>query len=307
MISKRQRKDWAKSCLTIAVVTAGISATIGRASAQNFPGQESITSAPMQPPPGSSQVTMTLFKIEKNHGQKFLVTQSGDKIPVSGDQLAKDAASLAVYRDANANYWFINKYGNPTSIPPEKVQWAINIVKSERAAEFQGLQPGANTTTNSSGSSAPVQQTTIIQNPNGSSNGSGAGMAMTAAAAMGGGLLGGMIGGAIDDNNHYYGMPYGAPMYHDGAGMYHYNSAGNRVYVNNEHTNQVANQFNNVGDWDHRNQWQNNMQNHPNAATAANNGNLENHAKSFSGSHEGWGGFHHFDGDGFHGGGFRRR
>jgi hypothetical protein len=291
-------------------VTAGISALFGPVSAQNFPGQEPITSAPMQPPTGSSQVTMTLFKIEKNHGQKFLVTQAGDKIPISGDQLAKDATSLAVYRDANANYWFINKYGNPTSIPPEKVQWAINVVKSERAAEFQGYQPAANTT-NSSGSSAPVQQTTIIQNPNGSSSGGAAGTAVTAAAAMGGGLLGGMIGGAIDDNNHYYGMPYGAPMYHDGAGMYHYNPEGSKVYVNNEHTNQVANQFNNVGDWDHRNQWQNNLQNdHP----AANDGNLANHAKSFSGSHEGWGGFHHFDGGAFHrfdggafrGGGFRR-
>lgn len=295
MITRRSRNVLATSCLTIAFVTFGFSAMVIPASAQNPTGPESITSAPLQAPPGSGQVTMTLFKVEKSHGQKFLITPMGDKIPISGDQLAKDATSLAVYRDANANYWFINKYGNPTPIPPDKVQWAINVVKSERAAEFQGYQPSTNNS--GTGSSAPVQQTTIIQNPNGGSSGGAAGMAMTAAAAMGGGLLGGMIGGAIDDNNHYYGIPYGAPLYHDGAGVYHYNPAGNRVYVNNAHNNQITNQFNNMGDWDHRDQWQNNLKNDNNLANGAD--------KAF-GSHHGWGGFSHFD-NAFRGGGFRRR
>jgi len=291
MTNGRQIATWLGNCLTIAVLIVSLFVPILGANAQ------------LPQAPGSDQVTMMLFKIVKSKGQKYLVTQTGDRIPISGENLAKDATTVAVYRDASQNYWFINKEGAPTPIPPQKVQWAINVVKSERAAEFQGYQPVQNTVP---GSTAPVQQTTIIQSPQSGSSGGGA--VVTAAAAMGGGLLGGMIGGAIDDNNHYYGMPYGAPMYHDGAGVYHYNPSGSRVYVNNEHNNQISNQFNQQGDWDHRNQWSNNLndQPHPTANNAA-----ENHAGDYGnrghegfggGGHEGWGGFHHFGGGGFRGG-----
>ncbi len=272
----------------------------------------------------SGNVTMELFKVGETKGQRYLQTPTGEVLPIKGDQLAHDATAVAIYRDVNNNYWFINKQGQPTSIPPEKVQWAINEISTQRLAkESTGPQSGSyqSNGTNPSNGQAPVQQTTIIQQPSSGSGSSGMGMLGAGVAAAGGAMLGSMVGSAID-GNHYYGMPYGTPMYRDNHGGYYMNK-GNKVYVNNSHTEPVVNQWKQQGDWDHRNEWNhassttsginstnNNWNNNkPNTDHNWNNGNKPNDNHNWNKpdqpisrggrSHEGWGGFS--------GGGGRRR
>lgn len=234
-------------------------------------------------PPGmlSQNVTMTMFKIVDQKGKKFLETQTGEMLPISGKNLDKDAQMLAVYRDNNSNYWYINKDGQPTAIPPEKVQWAINSISEQKyAKESISATANANAAVYPPGAyPAPVQQTTIVNESSNNSGSSALGVGMAAAA---GGMVGGLVGGAID-GNHYYGVPYGAPVYRGGGSAhgYYVNNSGNKVYVNNEHTNAVEKQWNQQGSWDNRSNWSQHM----------------------DGSHEGWGGFR---GSGFNGG-FRGR
>jgi hypothetical protein len=193
---------------------------------------------------------MTLFKVVTQKGKRYLETQTGEMLPIEGDKIARDAKALAVYRDAQANYWFINKNGQPTQIPPEKVQWAVNTIMAERQVKEAGLPVGS---VPPAATQAPVQQTTIVESPNNGGNGAAA-MVGTGAMAMGGAMMGSMLGAAITDTNHWYGVPYGAPIYREGARGY-YNNNGNRVYVNNAHNTDLFRQYNAQGAWDHRENW----------------------------------------------------
>ena len=219
------------------------------------------------PNPDAQNVTMTMFKIITRKDHKFLETQTGETLPIEGKNIDKNAQMLAVYRDANANYWFINKHGEPTSIPPSKVQWAINDISEQRYAKEHAYPPvgGPNTSTTYQqgvGYPAPVQQTTIVNQP-GSSGG--------------GAMVGGLIGDSMYGGNHYYGVPYGAPLYHEGNRGY-YNNNGNKTYINNAHTDPVMKQWNQQGNWADHDHWNN---------TGGEKLKSEPH-RSF---HEGWGGF----------------
>jgi hypothetical protein len=254
---------------------------------------------------------MVLLRVIKQNGQKYVETQTGELLPITGEHLAKDATAVAIYRDNGNNYWFIDKQGQPMAIPPEKVQWAINSIEQQRAAKQAAAMtpnPYGQAPQGYPTGTAPVQQTTIV-NPSSSGGSSGMGAVGTGLAAAGGAMAGSMIGAAINDNNHYYGMPYGAPMYRgEGNHPYYNDPNGNKVYVNNAHNNNVTNQWNKQGNWDNRNQWAN-QQPKPtpqgdNLASAQQN---ENGRKRFrdrgnkegqggaagrsSGDRDGWGGF----------------
>jgi len=233
--------------------------------------------------PVSGKVSMTLFKIVEQKGKKNLETPTGEFVPISTKHLAKDATMIAVYRDSQNNYWFINKEGKPTPIPPQKVQWAVNQISEQRLAKEQtqaaiaAEQSAGNYSNNGYANSgqAPVQQTTIIQQPSsGSGSGAVAGYVGTGLAAAGGAMVGGLIGDSLYDNNHFYGAPYGAPLYRDGNRSYYVNN-GNRVYLNNSHLNAVNNQWDHQGEWNNRDSWSE--------------GTHEDHLDR--GFREGWGGF----------------
>lgn len=234
--------------------------------------------------PISGNVTMTLFKIIEQKGKKYLETPTGETVPIAGKHLAKDASLVAVYRDSQNNYWFINKDGQPTAIPPQKVQWAVSEISEQRLAKEQTQAALAAQAAGSSQyptGQAPVQQTTIIQGPgNAGGSGSGASMVGTGLAAAGGAMLGGLIGDAMYDGNHYYGIPYGTPMYRGGAAPFYADNSGNRVYVNNSHITPINDQWAHQGEWNNRDQW---------TRAAAS----EGARNDFTGRrfHEGWGGF----------------
>lgn len=239
--------------------------------------------------PLSGDVTMTLLKVVKQKGKKYLQTQTGELLPISGDNIAKDAAAVAIYRDSSANYWYVNKEGQPTAIPPEKVHWAVQTIEAQRELKQAGVpNPELASQGAQSTSQAPVQQTTIVQSPNNGSGGGSTAAAMlgTGAMAMTGGMLGGMLGAAISDDNHWCGVPYGAPMYHEGNRGY-YNNNGSKVYVNNEHNQALMDQWNHQGQWQNRNNWQNQMQH---AEPSSQPLQSSHHERSFR-RQEGWGGF----------------
>lgn len=255
--------------------------------------------------PASAQGTMggntsmMLLRVIKMNGQKYIETQTGETLPISGEHLAKDATAVAIYRDSGNNYWFIDKSGQPMSIPPQKVQWAINSVAQQRQAKEATAagMPSATGYTNPAPSN-----TTIINNGTGSSGSNGMGMVGTGLAAAGGAMAGAAIGDAINDNNHYYGIPYGAPMYHDQYNHgYYNNAAGKPVYVNNSHNQNVMNQWNKQGNWDNHNAPANNPSANANNLAQSNNGQKEsrrerrqqqhNGGSSLGGEHDGWGGF----------------
>lgn len=265
----RNRNSFETAARALLVATATVGLLCLPARSQESPGML------------SQNVTMTMFKVIDQNGKKYLETQTGEMLPISGKNLDKNAQMVAIYRDQNANYWFINKNGQPTSIPAEKVQWAINSISEQRYAK-ESTYPGA--TAYQGGAyppgtyppGYPVQQTTVVQEPSNNSGSSALGVGVAAAA---GGMVGGLVGGAID-GNHYYGVPYGTPIYRgEGAHGYYYNNSGNKVYVNNEHVDPVVHQWNQQGAWDNRSEWSQHLN---------------------SASHEGWGGFHA-------GGGFHRR
>jgi hypothetical protein len=109
-------------------------------------------------------------------------------------------------------------------------------------------------------------------------------------AAAGGAIAGSAIGAAIMDNNHYWGIPYGAPVYREPYNRpYYQDKSGNNVYVNNKHNEPVINQWNQQGAWDNRSTWA--PGNAPNQnGTAPEQNHADNHPPNKH-YHEGWGGF----------------
>lgn len=237
-----------------------------------------------QPMPGGANVSMILFRIVSKDGKKFLETPTGEMLQVDKSKIGRDATTLAVYRDGANNVWYINKDGQPTPVPPQRVQQAIATIYAQREAKGMTTMPPPGAAPPQYGYPAPPagypypyppSSTTIIQEPSNNNNSNGAAsMAVTGLAAAGGALAGAAIGDAMYapyGGYHYNGVPYGTPIYHDGARGY-YNNNGNKVYVNNEHNNNVMNQWNKQGNWDNRQAWS-----HPETTPTTNK--------------EGWGGF----------------
>jgi hypothetical protein len=114
----------------------------------------------------------------------------------------------------------------------------------------------------------------------------------TGLAAAGGAMAGSMIGAAINEGNHYYGIPYGQPSYRGEGNHPYYMNNGNKVYVNNQHTEPINQQWQHQGEWNNRSQWSNpTPTTTPNSSSMANAQNKFNNNARRQEGHEGWGGF----------------
>lgn len=239
-------------------------------------------------------MAMTLLPVIHEHSHEFIITPRGYKVQIPGTGLARNASQVAVYQDPQQNFWYINKRGEPTQVPPNVMQ----SVYAQVQAQMNGSVPGAP----AGSSQAPVQQTTIVQQP--STTGAGA----AALGAFAGAATGAALTNPAPYYNHpYYGVPYGKPVYHGGVNnsgnSYYYYNNGQKQYVNANNNNQkVFSEFNKQGNWNERNTWSKNLQAGSGAAasTAANNQ---------AGEHEGRRGLlgGRRDGESRAGGGFRRR
>jgi hypothetical protein len=210
--------------------------------------------APAQNP----QVAMIMLRIEHNKGRDYIITPKGFRAQVPGKGIASNAKAVAVYQDQQQNYWYIDKHGEPTPVKPQVVQscmaqFQAQIQKNQAAQNFAGgtVQMG--------NGGAPVQQTTIVQQPS-SGGGSGAGAAMgVASMAMSGAAMGMSIGALSNSGHNYYGVPYGHPIYQDNH-HYYYNNNSKKVFVNQNVSNKAAfDQFNKMGSWNNRSAWSKNL------------------------------------------------
>ena len=226
-----------------------------------LPAGAQQTQAPVVPqsqvPGAPPQVAMIMLQVEHNKGKEYIITPRGLKAQVPGKGISSGAKAVAVYQDPQQNYWYIDKHGEPTPGRPEVVQ----SVMAQFQAQIQQNQ-AAPMAANSGGiGGAPVQQTTIIQQPPaGYSGGSGAGAMAGPLAAMSGAAMGMSIGALANSSKSYYGVPYGQPLYHDYHHPYYYNNS-KKVYVNpNVNNKAYFDQWNKQGNWNNRSTWEKNLQ-----------------------------------------------
>jgi hypothetical protein len=234
--------------------------------AQQAPAQPTMGAGDLNGAPTSQQVAMIMLRIEHNKGKDFIVTPKGLRAQVPGKGISSSAKAVAVYQDPQRNYWYIDKKGEPTPVRPEVVQsvmaqFGAEIQQSQTATSLASGVNGASGAIGTAGG-APVQQTTIIQQPPASgSSGGGAGAMGVASMAMSGTALGLSIGALSNSSNHsYYGVPYGKPIYQDNH-HYYYNNDSKKVYVApNSNNKEYFNQWNKQGNWNDRQTWQKSVQ-----------------------------------------------
>jgi hypothetical protein len=222
----------------------------------------------------STDVSMCLYPVERGaDGVQYIITRAGFKVTVPGLGIAPDAREIAVYRNPENQFWYVNKNGATVPVTAFQVQWTmaqINHQQALRNIENERERPlgEAPIVYNSMGQQVAQQPTAIYSGmaPNVIINNeqpatrtatSGAGAAVvTGLAAAGGSMLGSMIGSSFyDNNNGYDGIPYGHPCYNEG-GHYYYNGAdGAHEVPANRYTNQ----------WDRQQAYQYNSQNRQNA------------------------------------------
>jgi hypothetical protein len=214
----------------------------------------------------NSQLAMIMLRVEHNKGKDFIVTPRGLRAQVPGKGISSKATAVAVYQDPQQNYWYIDKNGEPTAVRPQVVQSVMAQFNAE-VQQTQAVAPSASGVTGTAGTAggAPVQQTTIINQPPAggtSGGGGGAGAMGMASMAMGGTALGMSIGALANSSNHgYYGVPYGRPIYQDNH-RYYYNNDSKKAYIApNSNNKEYFNQFDKQGNWNDRQNWQKNV--HP--------------------------------------------
>lgn len=193
-------------------------------------------------PGAPSGITMSLYPVEKGaDGQQYIVTKVGYKVTVPGLGISPNANDIAVYRDNQNHFWYVDKNGATQPVSQSQLQWTEAQIKNQQAMHGQTAQ---NVIINNQ---QPVKQG---MSPAGTA-------AVTGMAAAGGAMMGSMITNSANHNS--YGMPYGTPMYNEG-GHYYYNGADGKHY---EVPYNSANPYTN--EWNHQEQYQNNSQDRQNA------------------------------------------
>lgn len=256
--------------LTGLYLAASISALGSVVSAQNIPmGTPAMGAA--QPNP---DISMCLYPVERGaDGQQYIVTKAGYKVTVPGLGIAPDAHEIAVYRDTQNNFWYVDKNGVTQPVSHDQLQWTMAQISHQQAMhniEMQhsppAMAPGANLSVQGmvpqSAGMQPGQvatgqgQTVIINNQQPSGSGGNAALA-TGLAAGSAAMMGSMMGTAMSES--YHGVPYGVPLYNSG-GKYYYNGANGAQHEVPYHTdNPYMNQ------WSRQQCYQNNSQNRQNA------------------------------------------
>jgi hypothetical protein len=218
-----------------------------------------------------SGVTMSIFPVERGaDGQQYITTKAGFKVTVPGLGIAPDANEIAVYRNNENKFWYIDKAGVTQPVSEAQLQWTmaqINHQQAMRTIEVQenaartnvgvaGMQPGMMPQQGY----AQQAPTVIVNNSQPASSGVST-AAVSGLAAAGGAMAGSMAGAAISNSMYhgsYCGIPYGAACY-SAAGHNYYNAADGAheipVHTDNPYMNQ----------WSRQQAYDNNSQNRHNA------------------------------------------
>jgi hypothetical protein len=218
----------------------------------SFLGKEVGAQMPNQAPAGNPGMGMILFPVERaTDEQQYITTRAGYKVALPGIGIDPNATQLATFQDAQNNFWYVNKNGQPTPVSAEQMQSVMAQIQQQQVMR-QGQYPQY-----PQQASAPVQtaapqpqQSTAPQQSSGSGS-SGNSAMVSGLAAAGGAALGAGVVNAINNNNNnqypygYGGVPYGQPIYRQATGQYYYNNAaGAHTYVTpNTNTTAYFNQY----------------------------------------------------------------
>jgi len=200
-------------------------------------------------------VTMTIFPVQRGtDGQQFITTKAGFKITVPGLGIAPDANEIAVYRNVQNKFWYINKAGVTQAVTDAQLQWTkaqINQQQAMRTIQNQenaaALQPPT-----LAQQFAQQPQTVIVNNNNNQPSSGGSNAAITGLAAATGAMAGAAIGSSMYDGD-YHGIPYGAACYTN-AGHSYYNTANGAHEISQHTDNPYVNQWNRQQDYDNNSQ-----------------------------------------------------
>src|SRR5277367_753161 len=70
-----------------------------------------------------NQTAMIFYPVELGpDGRQYITTKAGYKVTVPGLGIAPNAGQIAVYRDPQNNFWYVDKNGSPTPVSPQQMQ-----------------------------------------------------------------------------------------------------------------------------------------------------------------------------------------
>jgi hypothetical protein len=210
-----------------------------------------------------NQTAMMVYPVELGpDGRQYITTRAGYKVTVPGLDLAPNASQIAVFRDPQNNFWYVDKNGSQTPVSPQQMQSVMSQMQAQSMqhgqAQYnqypQGMPPQnmygqAAAPMAPAATAAPVAasqpQQSSNNNNNSGNNGTNTAM-MSGLAAAGGAAMGSMLTNSMYNNNNnsgygYGGIPYGTPVYKQPNGQYYYNDqAGKAAYVQPNSTNTAA-------------------------------------------------------------------
>jgi hypothetical protein len=199
-----------------------------------------------------NQTAMIFYPVQTGpDGQQSIYIKAGYKLTIPGLGIAPNASQIAVYRDPQNNFWYVDKNGNPTPVSAQQMQSVMSQIQTQSMQRGQvqyGQYPQGMPPQNAYGqTSAPVAAAPppAPAAPAQSSNNNGSSAMMTGLAAAGGAAMGSMVTNSMYNNNNsqygYGGVPYGTPVYKQPNGQYYYaDQAGKPVYVAPNSTNAAA-------------------------------------------------------------------
>ncbi len=220
-----------------------------------------LAQMPQQYPQQSAnpnQTAMMVYPVELGpDGRQYITTRAGYKVTVPGLGLAPNASQIAVFRDPQNNFWYVDKNGNQTPVSPQQMQSVMSQMQAQsmqrgqvqygQGVPSQNMYGQAAAPVAAAATAAPVAASQPQQSSNNNSGNNGANTAMmTGLAAAGGAAMGSMVTNSMYNNNNnsgygYGGIPYGAPVYKQPNGQYYYaDQAGKPVYVAPNSTNTAA-------------------------------------------------------------------
>ncbi len=202
-------------------------------------------------------VTMSIFPVQRGaDGEQYITTRAGFKITVPGLGIAPDANEIAVYRNNQNQYWYVDKAGATQAVSEAQLQWTMAQINQQQAMRTIQNQENAGAQQQPQQQYAQQPQTVVVNNNTQPSSGGSTAVVAGLAAATGA-----MAGSAISNSMYdgaYHGIPYGAACY-SAAGHSYYNTADGAHEIPMHTDNPYVNQ------WSRQQSYDNNSQNRQNA------------------------------------------
>ena len=90
--------------------------------------------APNMAPQGANGLTMSLYPVERGpDGQQYITTPKGFKVTVPGVNIAADAHEVAVYRNDQNQFWYVDRNGVTQPVNHNQLQWTVAQIQNQMA------------------------------------------------------------------------------------------------------------------------------------------------------------------------------